>query len=110
MKRLVQVLALNVSLVLGVYAVAGPSHYPESFQRMGIVDDIRQGAIVINDQFYYISNALKVHTAKKADKNRKVLRKGQTIGYSFQASGTGRRGNVTEIWILSSDMVKEYRK
>ncbi len=110
MKRLIQILALNVSLMLGVCAVAGPSHYPESFQRMGIVDDVRQGAIVINDQLYYITSALKVHAPKKGDKNWKALRKGQSIGYSFKASGTGRRGDVTEVWILTSDLVKEYRK
>ena len=110
MNRMIQILVLNVSLVLGVCAVAGPSHYPESFQRMGIVDDVRQDAIVINDQLYYINNALQVHSPKQGGKNWKVLRKGQTIGYSFKESDTRRRANVTEVWILTSDMVKEYRK
>ncbi len=110
MNRLIQLLTLSATLMLGLGAVAAPSQYPESFQRMGIVDDVRRDAIVINDQLYFITSSLKVNTPKKWGKNWKALRKGQTIGFSFVDDDPQRRGQVVEVWILTPELVKEYRQ
>ena len=91
----------SVLLAFAVFAGAAfaqglPTHYPESFQRTGIIDDVQRETLIVNDVPYSFSDEVVVHSylsEAMATVNR--LRLGMKIGYRV-----GQNRQVSEIWIL----------
>lgn len=93
------------SVVLLTIAVCGsalaqrlPSHYPDSFQRTGTVDDISTTTIVINDIPYTLSNTVVVHSLTESRIAVARIRPDDVIGFEF-----GENRQIVEIWLLPDD-------
>lgn len=89
-------------IILTAVAVSGaawaqrlPSYYPESFQRTGTVDDIREGEIVVNDIQYVLGDSVVVHTLSEQKAPVSRLRRGALIGYRLADNR-----EIVEIWLL----------
>jgi len=75
-----------------------PGYYPDSFQRIGTVDDISSDRIVINDVPYALSNSVVVHALFAEEILISILRRGTTVGYLV-----GENRQVVEIWQLPNN-------
>ena len=74
--------------------------------------DLTAGTITVKDLRYHLSPTARVYTydrsikdpqALRADsrlQDRRVLRAGMRIGYTVVGEGGGKRGEVTEVWLL----------
>jgi class 3 adenylate cyclase len=102
-------------LVLGFFSVAW-AQAPESlFSREGVIGknlDRTEGIIVVNDLVYDLSPDVHVYVydrtikdpqalrAATRLKDGRVLRAGMHIGYMVAGEAGGKRGTLTEAWIL----------
>lgn len=94
-------IATSVLLTLG--AAQGqtlPRYYPQTFQRIGTVDEIdtNRQVMVISDQPYRIASQLTVRTLYNVNAGLAGLQTGDRVGLAVQ--GKGARRTVQEIWVL----------
>ncbi|ALP51803.1 hypothetical protein Tel_00860 [Candidatus Tenderia electrophaga] len=101
-KRSLSLAALFLPLILpvGLLAAQLPSHYPDHFDNVGIIDDIdaRQSRIVIYDTLMRLPAGVAVHSPSRQVGLVSELRKGMKVGYSYRREN--RSKNLTDIWIL----------
>jgi hypothetical protein len=117
-----QPLFLSTSLGLGLmllvaalaFAQAPASTTAALFMREGEISavNLTAGTITVKDLRYNLSPTARVYTydrsikdpqALRADsrlQDRRVLRAGMRIGYTVVGEGGGKRGEVTEVWLL----------
>lgn len=100
-RRLVLVITLTVLCTSLVYGAGLPKHYPKDFQRTGVIDrvDLAGRILIVNDQIYYLSDTVVIHSPKDRIATYEVLGPGVQLGFKFvdMADGPGR---ITEIWTL----------
>ena len=97
-----------------------PAQAPQPlFGRVGVIEalELNEGAITVNDFRYHLSPTVRVYTydraikdpqALRADtrlKDGRTLRIGMRIGYSVEGEGGGKRGTLTEAWILPAGSI-----
>ena len=113
--------SLSTGLFLGgmllssiAFAQAPASTGPAVFMREGKIStvDLTAGTLTVKDLRYRLSPTVRVYTydrsikdpqALRADsrlQDRRVLRAGMRIGYTVMGEGGGKRGEVTEVWLL----------
>jgi hypothetical protein len=87
---------------------------PPLFTAVGVINDVdaTAGLIVINDVHYALLPAMRVYTYDRTIKDpqalraetrlqdSRALREGMRIGYTVTGEGAGKRGEITEAWIL----------
>ena len=117
-----QPLSLSTGLSLGLmllvsalaFAQAPASTTVPLFMREGEISTVNltAGTITVKDLRYKLSPTARVYTydrsikdpqALRADsrlQDRRVLRAGMRIGYTVVGEGGGKRGEVTEVWLL----------
>ena len=109
-------LSLGLMLLLAslVSAQAPASTTAPFFMREGKIStvDLTTGTLTVKDLRYNLSPTVRVYTydrsikdpqALRADsrlQDRRVLRDGMRIGYTVVGEGGGKRGEVTEVWLL----------
>jgi hypothetical protein len=81
--------------------------------------DLSVGTVTINDLRYYLSPTVRVYTYDRSIKDPQALRTktrlqdgralriGMRIGYTVTGEGGGKRGELTEAWILPPGSVSE---
>jgi hypothetical protein len=94
---------------------------PRLFMREGKISTVNltAGTITVRDLRYHLSPTVRVYTydrsikdpqALRADsrsQDGRVLRAGMRIGYSVTGEGGGKRGEITEIWLLPAGNLPE---
>jgi hypothetical protein len=94
---------------------------PPLFMREGKIStvDLTEGTLTVNDLRYNLSPTVRVYTynrsikdpqALRADsrlKDGRVLRAGMRIGYTVAGEGGGKRGELTEVWLLPAGSLPE---
>ena len=104
MNRSTFTIALTMTLLIysgGVLADKLPKHYPESFQHIGQIDDMRNNIIIIDDSMLSLAPSTQVHTPRARFATLKALKKGLRVGFSTtRESGSNTAGKITEIWVL----------
>jgi hypothetical protein len=127
-----QLLSLHRGLLLGcmllsgsvVFAQAPAQAPPPLFMRDGRISTVNltEDMITVNDLLYYLSPAVRVYTydrsikdpqALRAEtrlKDGRALREGMRIGYTVAGEGGGKRGELTEAWILPPGSMPELDK
>lgn len=104
MNRSIFVIALMMALLVysgGVQAEKLPKHYPESFQYIGQIDDMRNDIIIIDDTMLSLAPSTQVHTPRARFATLKALKKGLRVGFSTtRENSSNTAGKITEIWIL----------
>lgn len=98
LRKMTSILLLAVALCATAYAQRLPNYYPDSFQRVGTVDDLRDGAIVINDMLFGVSDSVVVHSMSSYRDSLSKIRRGTRIAYRL-----GGEREVVEIWLLPDD-------
>src|SRR5438105_3217947 len=103
-----------------VYAQAPPP----LFMRDGRISaiDLTEGMVTVNDLRYNLSSTVRVYTydrsikdpqALRADtrlQDGRVLRAGMRIGYTVAGEGGGKRGELTEVWLLPPGNLPELNR
>ncbi|MCF6230794.1 MAG: hypothetical protein L3J62_08400 [Gammaproteobacteria bacterium] len=84
----------------GAFADKLPAHYPESFNNIGTIDDLRKDAIMINDLEFSVSPATRVYTPHSRFSSLRVLKIGSMVGFSIVEKGEAGIRQVSEIWVL----------
>jgi hypothetical protein len=93
---------------------AGAAPAPAPFARRGTIDQIDHNSrtIVINDAVYILPAATRVYlpestTPLTPDRRKErvpgtvlTLQKGMHIGFNVEDEGPGRKGRITEAWVL----------
>ena len=118
-------------LLLGFFSVAfaqtpvqTPAQASQPFSRVGVVGslDLSAGSITVNDFRYQVSPNVRVYVydrtikdpqARRADtrlKDGRALRVGMHIGYRVEGEAGGKRGTLTEAWILPAGSLPELDK
>ena len=118
-------------LWLGFFSVASaqaptqtPAHASLPFHRTGVIGtlDLPTGSITVNDFRYQLSPNVHVYVydrsikdpqALRADtrlKDGRALRTGMHIGYTVEGEAGGKRGTLTEAWILPPGSLPELEK
>lgn len=89
---------------------------PPAYDRVGVIHAVDQdeGSITVNDSLYEIAPTLQVHAAPpttpasqawRDDPQQKPLdrlRPGMRIGFTVTGEGSGKRGAMSNIWLLSA--------
>ena len=87
---------ISVVITSTAFAQGLPAHYPDSFPRSGTVDDVQQGAIVVGDILYRLSDELVIHTyLNQQSVSIGQLRNDVKIGFEVNDDGV-----IVEIWLL----------
>jgi hypothetical protein len=100
-------------MLLGCSAVFAQAP-PALFIRDGKISTVNltEGMMTVNDLRYYVSPTVHVYTydgsikdprALRAEtrlQDGRALREGMRIGYTVAGEGGGKRGEITEAWIL----------
>jgi hypothetical protein len=100
-----------------VFAQAPPS----LFIRDGRISTVNltEGMITVNDLRYHLSPTVRVYTYDRSIKDARALRaetplqdgralrEGMRIGYTVAGEGGGKRGELTEAWILPPGSLPE---
>jgi hypothetical protein len=124
-----QASSLSTGLFLGLiflsscvaFAQVPASTTPPLFMREGKISTVNLtvGTITVNDLRYHLSPTVRVYTydrsikdpqALRADsrlKDSRALRTGMRIGYTVAGEGGGKRGELTEIWLLPAGSLVE---
>jgi hypothetical protein len=110
--------SLHRDLLLGLMLLGcsvGLAQVPSPlFMRDGRISaiDLTAGTVTINDLRYYLSPTVRVYTYDRSIKDPQALRTaiqpqdgralriGMRIGYTVTGEGGGKRGELTEAWIL----------
>ncbi len=101
MNRSIFTVALMMALLVfsgGVQAEKLPKYYPESFQRVGGIDEVSRGLIVINDMEFSLGPYTKVYTPHTQFSTLNALKKGSLVG--FAVGEREAKKEITEIWVL----------
>jgi len=81
--------------------------------------NLTEDMITVNDLLYYLSPAVRVYTYDRSIKDPqalraetrlqdgRALREGMRIGYTVAGEGGGKRGELTEAWILPPGSMPE---
>src|SRR5215510_12616116 len=121
-----QPLSLSTALFLGLMVLSSlvlaqapaPIALP-FFMREGKISTVDLAAGTVKDLRYHLSPTVRVYTydrsmkdpqALRADsrlQDSRVLRAGMRIGYTVTGEGGGKRGEVTEIWLLPAGNLPE---
>jgi len=94
---------------------------PPLFMRDGRISaiDLAEGMVTVNDLRYYLSPTVRVYTYDRSIKDPqalraetrlqdgRALRAGMHIGYTVAGEGGGKRGELTEAWILLPGSLSE---
>ena len=94
---------------------------PPLFMRDGRISaiDLTAGMVTINDLRYYLSPTVRVYTYDRSIKDPQALRAetrlqdgralriGMRIGYTVTGESGGKRGELTEAWVLPPGSVPE---
>lgn len=108
---------LWLGLMLMGCSVACAQAPPSLFIRDGMISTVNltEGMITVNDLRYYLSPTVRVYTYDRSIKDPRALRaatrlrdgralrEGMRIGYSVAGEGGGKRGELTEAWILPAE-------
>lgn len=97
MRNLAKTLVCALVVVSGsTFAQGLPSHYPDSFPLSGTIDDVQQGAIVVGDILYSLSDELVIHTyLNQQSVSIGQLRDDVKIGFAVNDDNV-----IVEIWLL----------
>jgi hypothetical protein len=99
------------------WSVACAQAPPSLFIRDGMISTVNltEGMITVNDLRYYLSPTVRVYTYDRSIKDPRALRaatrlrdgralrEGMRIGYTVAGEGGGKRGELTEAWILPAE-------
>lgn len=124
-----QPLSLSTALFLGLMLLLSSLVLAQApaplalpfFMREGKIStvDLAAGTLTVKDLRYHLSPTVRVYTydrsmkdpqALRADsrlQDSRVLRAGMRIGYTVTGEGGGKRGEVTEIWLLPAGNLPE---
>ena len=119
-----QLLSLHRGLLLGLMLLGGSvvfAQAPPLFMRDGRISDVNltAGMITVNDLQYSLSPTVRVYTYDRSIKDPqalraesrlqdgRALREGMRIGYTVAGEGGGKRGELTEAWILPPGSMPE---
>ncbi len=120
-----QLLSLHRGLLLGCMLLSGSVVFaqapPPLFMRDGRISTVNlsEDMITVNDLLYYVSPAVRVYTYDRSIKDPqalraetrlqdgRALREGMRIGYTVAGEGGGKRGELTEAWILPPGSMPE---
>ena len=123
-----QLLSLHRGLLLGLMLLGGsvvfaqaPAPAPPLFMRDGRISHVNltEGMITVNDLQYSLSPTVRVYTYDRSIKDPqalraesrlqdgRTLREGMRIGYTVAGEGGGKRGELTEAWILPPGSMPE---
>ena len=94
------------------------------FRRVGVIGnlDLPAGSITVNDSYYQLSPNVRVYIydqtikdpqALRADtrlRDGRALRVGMYIGYLVEGEAGGKRGTLTEAWLLPAGSGPELEK
>jgi len=87
---------ISIALSGTAFAQGLPAHYPDSFALSGTIDDVQQGAIVVGDIRYTLSDELVIHTyLNQQSVSIGQLRDDVKIGFAVNETG-----QIIEIWLL----------
>lgn len=119
---LLGLMLLGLSSALAQAPAQAPAQAQQPlFDRVGIINsvDATAGGIVVNDIRYHLPPVVRVYTYDRAIKDpqalraaprlkdSRALREGMRIGYSVTGEGGGKRGELTEAWILPAGNIPE---
>ena len=107
-------------MLLGCSAVFAQAP-PALFIRAGRISAVNlpEGTMTVNDLRYYVSPTVRVYTYDRSIKapqalraetrlqDGRALRAGMRIGYTVAGEGGGKRGEITEAWILPPGSMPE---
>jgi hypothetical protein len=113
LRRPLWIMTLVSSLILAgtVYGWAQQAA-PKPFTRIGTLHNISAETVLIEDALYAVSNHLQVYLYDPAIKDpqelrnnargqsRSTLREGMKVGYTIEGEGGGKRGTLTEVWVI----------
>jgi hypothetical protein len=113
--------ALWLGLMLMGCSVALAQAPPLLFLRDGRISavNLTEGMITVNDLRYSLSPTVRVYTYDRSIKDPRALRavtrlrdgralrEGMRIGYTVAGEGGGKRGELTEAWILPPGSMPE---
>jgi hypothetical protein len=119
-----QLLSLHRGLLLGLMLLGGSvvfAQAPPLFMRDGRISNVNltAGMITVNDLQYSLSPTVRVYTYDRSIKDPqalraesrlqdgRALREGMRIGYTVAGEGGGKRGELTEAWILPPGSMPE---
>jgi hypothetical protein len=119
-----QLLSLHRGLLLGFMLLGGSVVFgqaPPLFMRDGRISNVNltAGMITVNDLQYSLSPTVRVYTYDRSIKDPqalraesrlqdgRALREGMRIGYTVAGEGGGKRGELTEAWILPPGSMPE---
>jgi hypothetical protein len=112
---------LLLSLLLLGCSVVLAQAPPPLFMRDGRISaiDLTAGTVTINDLRYSLSPTVRVYTYDRSSKapqalraeprwqDGRALRIGMRVGYTVTGEGGGKRGELTEAWILPPGSMPE---
>ena len=119
-----QLLSLHRGLLLGLMLLGSSvvfAQAPPLFMRDGRISNVNltAGMITVNDLQYSLSPTVRVYTYDRSIKDPqalraesrlqdgRALREGMRIGYTVAGEGGGKRGELTEAWILPPGSMPE---
>jgi hypothetical protein len=119
-----QLLSLHRGLWLGLMLLGGSvvfAQAPPLFMRDGRISNVNltAGMITVNDLQYSLSPTVRVYTYDRSIKDPqalraesrlqdgRALREGMRIGYTVAGEGGGKRGELTEAWLLPPGSMPE---
>jgi hypothetical protein len=119
-----QLLSLHRGLLLGLMLLGGSvvfAQAPPLFMRDGRISNVNltAGMITVNDLQYSLSPTVRVYTYDRSIKDPqalraesrlqdgRALREGMRIGYTVAGEGGGKRGELTEAWLLPPGSMPE---
>ena len=86
--------------LLAIFLVS-PLAAAQSFENMGVVDDVqdKEGAIVVDDTWYLLAPGFRVH-----DSGDGKLEKKMKIAFNTRNTDAGKK-MITEVWVLPANFV-----
>jgi hypothetical protein len=80
---------------------ASPLAAAQSFENMGVVDDVqvKQGAMVVNDRWYLLAPGFRVHGSSDGKLEKKMK-----IAFTTRNTDAGKK-MITEVWVLPASFV-----
>ena len=96
MKRMMR----TILPLLAILSVSPPAA-AQSFENMGVVDDVqtKQGAMVVDDTWYRLAPGFRVHGSPDGK-----LKKKMKIAFTTRNTDAGKK-MITEVWVLPANFV-----
>jgi hypothetical protein len=117
----IMTLAAGLSLAATVCGWAQTAA-PRPFTRIGTLQSMPGETVLIEDALYAVSNHLHVYMYDPTIKDpqelrnnarvqpRTTLRQGMKVGYTLEGEGGGKRGTLTEVWVLPEGSLRSLQR